>query len=139
MPRYKNISNQPVHLEYDNTVINPGEEKEVYHFYDNSNLQLIDVKPYLSPFKISETNTTTNDNPKEYEILHYTTVITAYTDLEIHLNEDPSDKPIFIPGGSGIRFDNVKNQIYKIIIKPGPNVDEGSYYIAIYNPEYVAF
>jgi len=138
MPTYQNITNKPIHLEYDDTVINPGETKEVYSFYNKDGLRLIDVNPYKTPVKLSETVDSSTDT-KSYDVLGYGFTIVAKSDIQIHYNEDPCDNPTILTEGSVIHFTNAFNLINSIYIKGYPDGNSASFYIMIYDTDYVRF
>jgi archaellin len=139
MPVYKNIGNIPINLDNDNVVINPGETKTVYHYYNNPNLQLLDVKPYLTPYKYSNIVTVDSSTPFEYEVIDNSFVIIPLNGhIKIHFNEYPCENPAIQISGSHSYFDNQKNSIYKIFIEPFGS-DSTDVFISVYDKEFNMF
>jgi hypothetical protein len=139
MPKYLNVGPSPIHLAYDNVIIEPGEEVEVLHFYKDENLKLISVKPYLNPFKYVNVDTTDSSTPKEYDVYGYSFMVIPFTStVIIHLNENPSDSHFVLPKGFKCEFKNSENLVNKLYVTT-ESTSPVQFYIAIYNPEYMRF
>ena len=135
MPKYKNISQQPIFLDKDNKTIKPGETIETYSFYNNPDLELVDIKPYILPFDISEEGTVDSLNNKEYNIIDKSNILIVAVDgdLRIYFNEKADKNYILLKQGSSYEFKNTRNLVYKLILSPNSDSKPSKYYILITN------
>jgi len=135
MPRYKNISNKTIYLEFDDLSLDPGKEANVRSFYKKDGLKLLDINPYIFPVDISEDATCTKKRPKEYEVIDKSKIkiLALKNDIRIYFNEYKEDsKYILVKQGMIYELINPKNYIYKLYITPH-NTKSATFYILITN------
>ena len=120
MPVYKNVSNVSINLDKDNKILKPGETISTEHFYDIGGLQLISMQPYVSPVEVSEVASCSQTSIKDYYVLDKgkISIVPLDGDINLHLNEYPSNKVILLKAGLLFEFSNSDGYIHTIYYEP---------------------
>lgn len=122
MPIYKNISSKPIFLEYDEILLEPGNQVETKHFYNKDGLELISVYPYIAPVDESkEIIIPSKTKSYEIDILNTDAVILLpyNNDIKVYFNEySSSGKFILVKKASEFKIRNNLKYIWKLIIVP---------------------
>ena len=139
MPKYINKSKKPIYLTRDNIVIQPNQTLETRAFYDDiPELELVDIKPYVSPIIFSEIKTLNTSEYSEYYVFNamriYIVPITGQIKVYLHEHNDNGDNVILLLAGMNYEINNRHKLLKQIFIEnPDTNTTPTQYYIALYN------
>jgi hypothetical protein len=138
MPRYVNKSKKPIYLTRDNIVVHPDETVDTLAYYDDiPELELVDIKPYVSPIILSETVTLNDTDYKEYNVFSavriYVVVLTGQIKLYLHEHNDNGDNTILLLAGMNYEINNRHKFLRQIFIENADSNQSSQYYIALYS------
>ena len=137
MPRYKNTATYPVQLYLDGKIIKPGEELDVLHFYNKSELEEVDVNPFITPIDLCEIVDldTTNNTSKQYDVLgkYKIQIICLAGQIELHFNTDNNAAPLILVQGEYFELHNNRNYFRNITIKNNSTTTNAKFKITIFN------
>jgi len=157
MPKYLNKSNQTIFLYKDEKKIEPGRNIETLFFYPDLEgagiLELLDVKPYITPVAKTE-KISLDTNNKKYEIIIkdypgfekiniFVFKVSGGEFVELYFNEDSNSEQnvdgikvvnkILIPIGAQIEISNRFDTFSKLIIKLPSGANSAEILITIEN------